>query len=156
MIVKKFLNMINSTKNHIFSVNMFSKSKFDDRTNWKNILSWNRNEDITPSEVVINHECAKYPFIVRNQTSDVEIFEQIFIRQEYNFTVNKPPEVIVDAGANVGFASIYFASKYPNSKIIAIEPEESNFRLLKKNTDSYEKMGLSECPNSLMVDLAPK
>jgi len=37
----------------------------------------------------------------------------------------------------VGLASIYFANKYPESKIVAIEPEESNFKLLKINVCPY-------------------
>ena len=36
-----------------------------------------------------------------------------------------------------GFASIYFANKYPGAKIIAIEPEQSNFELLKDNIAPY-------------------
>ena len=136
---KKFDRMCLAFK-HIFFDNMFGPPKFDDSIDWKDVLAWDRNDDITPSEVLINHECVKFPFIVRNQTSDVETFEQIFIRQEYNFVAKKPPEVVVDAGANVGYASIFFASKYPDAKIIAIEPEESNFQLLRKNAAPYKNI----------------
>jgi len=50
----------------------------------------------------------------------------------------KPPKVIIDAGAHIGLASIYFANKYPEAKIIAIEPEENNFALLKANVAQYK------------------
>jgi len=45
--------------------------------------------------------------------------------------------VIIDAGANIGLASIFFANKCPEAKIISIEPEAENFRLLTKNTAPY-------------------
>jgi FkbM family methyltransferase len=61
----------------------------------------------------------------------------VFIEQEYDFLVETQPKVIIDAGANIGLASIYFASKYPDAKIIAIEPEQSNFELLKENVAPY-------------------
>lgn len=46
----------------------------------------------------------------------------------------------MDAGANIGLSSIYFANKYPDAKIISIEPEESNFKLLKKNIEPYNNI----------------
>jgi FkbM family methyltransferase len=39
-------------------------------------------------------------------------------------------------------STIFFANKYPNAKIIAIEPEESNYNLLEKNTESYNNVYL--------------
>jgi FkbM family methyltransferase len=54
------------------------------------------------------------------------------------FVVN--PKVIVDAGANIGGASLYFAHKYPNAKILALEPETSNFVLLKHNCAAMENI----------------
>ena len=50
------------------------------------------------------------------------------------------PEVIreihqlyIDAGANIGLTSIYFANKFPNAKIVALEPEIDNYIILQKN-----------------------
>ena len=47
------------------------------------------------------------------------------------------PSRIVDAGANIGLASVYFASRFPNARIVALEVEQSNFELLKRNTKPY-------------------
>lgn len=79
----------------------------------------------------------KFPFLLRVPSSDVPTYEQIFVRRDYDFSVAVQPEVIIDAGANVGVASIYFANKFPDATIIAIEPEQSNYELLKKNTAPY-------------------
>jgi FkbM family methyltransferase len=77
------------------------------------------------------------PFFLRVPSSDVQAFEQIFIRQDYAFNVTAPPATIVDAGANIGLASLYFSNRFPASRIIAIEPERSNFALLRKNVAGY-------------------
>lgn len=79
----------------------------------------------------------KHPFYIRIPSTDIPTFEQIFLNQEYDFLVEKQPEVIIDAGANIGLASIYFANKFPDTKIIAIEPEKDNFELLKTNIAPY-------------------
>ncbi|MCG8344568.1 MAG: FkbM family methyltransferase [Chlorobiales bacterium] len=83
--------------------------------------------------------CA-FPFQIRIHSSDVSAYEQIFIRQEYDFITKTTPGVIVDAGANIGLASIYFANKYPDTRIIAIEPEKSNYLILKKNVEPYSNV----------------
>jgi FkbM family methyltransferase len=41
--------------------------------------------------------------------------------------------IIVDAGANIGAASVWFAEHYPKAQIIGIEPEPGNFAILQKN-----------------------
>lgn len=79
----------------------------------------------------------RHPFLLRLPSSDVSCYEQVFIDKEYDFSVERQPEVIVDAGANIGLASIYFANRYPEARIIAIEPEKDNFELLRKNVTPY-------------------
>ena len=77
------------------------------------------------------------PVYLRVPSTDVMVYEQIFFKKEYNFEVNKEPEFIIDAGANIGFASVYFANKFPNARILAIEPEKDNFEILVKNAAPY-------------------
>ena len=85
----------------------------------------------------------KYEIFIRKQTSDIATFYQIFGNQEYGeVPIKFSPKTIIDLGANIGLASIFFANKYPNSKILAIEPEESNFKMLKKNTENYKNITL--------------
>jgi FkbM family methyltransferase len=94
----------------------------------------------TPALSRISWPGIKFPLFVRVPSSDVLIFQNIFIRRDYDFDVKRTPEIIVDAGANIGFASIYFANKFPDAKIIAIEPEESNLVILKKNIAPYKNI----------------
>ena len=79
----------------------------------------------------------KHPVYFRRRSSDEYIFQHIFIREEYNFDVTTTPASIIDAGANVGFAAIYFANKFPNATIICLEPEPGNFKLLQQNIAPY-------------------
>jgi FkbM family methyltransferase len=85
----------------------------------------------------LNRGDCKYPLWLRVPSSDVPTYKKVFIDREYDFSTEYEPSVIVDAGANVGFASIYFANRFPNARIIAIEPETDNFHLLLKNVKSY-------------------
>jgi FkbM family methyltransferase len=85
----------------------------------------------------IYHGNYKHPIYLRNHTSDVGIYREIIENYEYSLVVKNEPKYIIDAGANIGMASIYFTNKYKGTKIIAIEPEENNFELLKRNTEHY-------------------
>ena len=53
----------------------------------------------------------------------MEVFKAIFIRRNYRFPVDINPKLIIDGGAYVGYSSIYFSLKYPQAKIIAVEPK---------------------------------
>ncbi|MGQ0697729.1 MAG: FkbM family methyltransferase [Panacagrimonas sp.] len=56
---------------------------------------------------------------------------------EYAIELAREPRFIVDAGANVGLAAIYYANKYPGATIVSIEPVASNFALLQRNVAPY-------------------
>jgi FkbM family methyltransferase len=73
------------------------------------------------------------PLRVRPETTDVRAFEQIFVQEEYALPFRLDPRVIIDGGANVGFASAYFSAVYPCATIFAVEPDETNFRMLQEN-----------------------
>lgn len=88
----------------------------------------------------VERQDCKYPFWLRVPSSDVPTYRKVFIDHEYEFKVNAAPNVIIDAGANIGLASIYFANKYPNAKIISIEAERGNYELLSKNVANYKNV----------------
>lgn len=75
---------------------------------------------------------------IRFPSSDIRVFEQIFLDQNYFFLVdNFNPKVIIDAGANVGYSAIWFSYKFKEAKILAIEPEKRNFDILKQNVKNW-------------------
>ncbi len=74
---------------------------------------------------------------LRTATADAMVATKILIDEEYRLAECESPEVIVDAGANIGMSAIYFARKYPQARVFAIEPEAENFELLKANTASF-------------------
>lgn len=75
------------------------------------------------------------PLMVRNNTTDNEVFKTIFVLNELKLPIKVTPKFIIDAGAYTGLSSLYYFSKYPNAKIYAIEPEDSNFEILTKHTE---------------------
>jgi FkbM family methyltransferase len=92
---------------------------------------------IQRNDIKLELSNVQHPFYLRKNKSDIETFNQIFLYKEYEITLGSEPKNVIDAGANIGLAAIFFNSKYPKAKIVSIEPEKNNFELLKKNTNSY-------------------
>jgi FkbM family methyltransferase len=88
--------------------------------------------------------CVNYggkPLRIRMDTSDISVFEGVLMDEEYDLSfLSLSPGTILDVGANVGFTSIFFANRYPQSRIFAVEPEESNFRALLGNVKPYQNI----------------
>ena len=68
-----------------------------------------------------------------NGGSDGFIHGEVFDLNYYDLGLTTPPDTILDLGANIGLATIYFARRYPNASIAAVEPMPENLRLLRKN-----------------------
>jgi FkbM family methyltransferase len=91
------------------------------------------------------------PVLLRAAQPDLASFLRIFAGGEYEIpnsiaaavrarhdeiAASKLTPVIVDAGAYVGAASIFFRNSFPLSHVIAIEPDPESFTLLERNLAS--------------------
>jgi hypothetical protein len=57
----------------------------------------------------------------RQSTSDVHLVLSILYGEEYSIdTRGVEPSVIVDVGSNAGYASVFFANKYPSSRVLVL------------------------------------
>lgn len=77
---------------------------------------------------------------LRKKKTDILVFKKIFLDREYDFLFPDNIRTVIDAGANIGLSSIFFALKFPKARIIALEPEESNFELLQQNVMPYKNI----------------
>lgn len=75
---------------------------------------------------------------------DLAILFEIFAEQAYHIpdAVLPPDEVtsIVDCGAHIGLSALYLAYRYRNARVIAIEPNPTNYALLADNTASEPRI----------------
>jgi len=98
-----------------------------------------------PRELTVTPPGCQHPVSLRLNTSDFCAYKDVLICQDKMYDpgiLNFKPETIVDAGAHIGMASILFARKFPFARIIAIEPEPSNFAALLRNTSPYKNITL--------------
>ncbi|WP_162670087.1 FkbM family methyltransferase [Gemmata massiliana] len=47
------------------------------------------------------------------------------------------PMLVLDCGANVGYASAYFLTRFPRAQVLAVEPDPGNFAILARNLAPY-------------------
>lgn len=91
-------------------------------------------------------------FQFRPSVADREVCRQVFVNQDYDlkrlqryediisfYQQNENP-VIIDAGANIGAASVWFSLAFPKATIVAIEPDPGNFEVLMSNCKETEKI----------------
>ena len=91
-----------------------------------------------PSDKISKISTKKFGNIYWRSYCDYGVISHFFSPQVGLDTKNDPPKLIIDIGANIGIESRRFIKLFPNSKLIAIEPEISNYRLLEKNLKDYE------------------
>jgi FkbM family methyltransferase len=63
----------------------------------------------------------------------IQLFEEIFVHEVYRFESESDSPIIMDCGSNIGMSVLYFKTLYPKCRIIAFEPEPTNFSYLEKN-----------------------
>lgn len=66
------------------------------------------------------------------------MYKEIFEQQIYRFKARHPKPLILDCGANVGLSIFYFKQLYPESQIVAFEPDNKVFQVLTKNVHELE------------------
>jgi FkbM family methyltransferase len=78
--------------------------------------------------------------LLRPSDSDIDVLTQVFEELNCDVDLKYQPRLIIDGGAYVGYTTIFFANKYPNAKIIAIEPDKENFNMLCYNCLNYQNI----------------
>ena len=79
-----------------------------------------------------------HPIHVRPGTPDIATVVNNIVRKEYGaFAPATNPAFMIDAGAYIGDSSAYFASKYQTLKIVALEPDASNYTMARRNLAAY-------------------
>ncbi len=106
----------------------------------------------TPAAMMLV-KCAEapeaYPFFYRKGSCDEVVIDQIFQKHDYSLkrlAINdkiekyrKEQEVkgmrpfILDIGANIGAAAVWFQQAYLVSKVVSVEPDDDNHKLLVRN-----------------------
>ncbi len=79
-----------------------------------------------------------HPILVRPGTQDAHTIINNVVRKEYDqMKLSTPPKWMIDAGAYIGDTSAYFLSRFPDLKIIALEPNPSAHEIAKQNLKPY-------------------
>jgi FkbM family methyltransferase len=77
------------------------------------------------------------PIKFTDSASFLFIYNEVFKKEIYRFSSNSQSPYIIDAGANIGLSVIYFKQLYPNAEIIAFEPDDLVYNILKYNINSF-------------------
>lgn len=89
------------------------------------------------------------PMLLRDSISDHATFWQCIVLEQYRLARFPQYErlmshyraeiaqgrqpLIIDCGANIGLASLWFANAFPEAHVVAIEPDRENFSVLQQN-----------------------
>jgi FkbM family methyltransferase len=84
-----------------------------------------------------------YEVLARPETSDRASFEHIF-GGAYELDLPREPRLIIDLGANVGYASVFFALRHPDAHVIAVEPVPANASLARHNVAAVGRVDVVE------------
>jgi len=75
-----------------------------------------------------------------NDISEIEVLNEVLREHEYAVRLPRDPTVILDLGSNVGASVHYFRGKYPDARIIAVEPDPHTAAKLRASMEGWANM----------------
>lgn len=93
-----------------------------------------KKETIKLSYLINNNE---HKFSLIKRGSDLQVFNQLILKKEYFEAIDLiksngiNPISMLDAGANIGLATIYFKAFFPNLKVLAVEPSQQVYERMR-------------------------
>lgn len=79
------------------------------------------------------------------------IRREIFVEGIYEFSTKSENPLIIDVGAHIGLSIFYFKQLFPNSSIIAFEPDPKSFEMLQDNV-SMNNLSSVELNNKAVLN----
>lgn len=103
------------------------------------------------------------PVFIRTGESDIAAMRQVFVDRDYDISwptqlamrlkqrydaivADGGTPIIVDAGANIGAASLWFGHAYPRAAVVSVEPDPGNAAILRRN--------VAHRPNHVVMEAA--
>jgi FkbM family methyltransferase len=79
------------------------------------------------------------------------------LRRRYDSLIaSRVQPLIIDCGANIGLSGVWYARQFPEAKIIAVEPDQSNLEIASRNLAAYPNVtlvsgGVWDTPSHLSI-----
>ena len=90
-----------------------------------------------PGPVVVRLAPDGHEMIISDD-GELAVLHEVLLHQQYEVVAD--PAVIVDLGANVGFATLYFSRRYPEARIVAVEADPNTYSRLVQNVQRLPRV----------------
>ena len=80
----------------------------------------------------------RYKIIFKDPKAFLYSVKELFVEEIYKFKAQDDTPYIIDCGSYIGTSILFFKTQYPNAKILAFEPDNSNFELLNNNIKNWD------------------
>lgn len=108
---------------------------------WPSFLAFKRGKGAGTK--AFNVKGVKQPMRCRAGTTDALALEYVFDRKNHLPLEGFPRNgVILDLGANAGFAAVHYATLYPGARIISVELDADNAAAARENLKTYQNCEL--------------
>jgi FkbM family methyltransferase len=125
----------------------FIEAYFTSGLSLGNFIAVKKNRD-SAGRVIIKNNIFNYS----KGNIFLEQYKHIFIGGLYNFyPQGDKPLVILDCGANIGTATVYFKKQFPSAKILAFEPGKNECEKLKKNVAENNLQNVTVYNNAIWI-----
>jgi FkbM family methyltransferase len=84
------------------------------------------------------------PVFLRLTSSDISVASEVLEREEYGAVGQMSiadDATIVDLGGNIGLATIYFTKRFLRSRVLIVEPDQDNCRMIELNCNRLKAEG---------------
>lgn len=109
---------------------------------WSFLKKYRQKDNLSTDYVIFTWKGQSLYY--RPGTSDPGLIYEILLKSgqksEYWIPESVAPQTILDIGANIGVASVYFANVFPSARIYSCEPVPNNYALLLKNTEGRKNI----------------
>jgi FkbM family methyltransferase len=71
----------------------------------------------------------------RLNKGDLHSIREVWFDEAYRLPFDDPSGALLDLGANIGLTSVWLAKRYSLSRVIAVEPDPNNAKLVRRNLE---------------------
>lgn len=87
---------------------------------------------VAPTRLRLAWRGHHFSYVVGDR-SELDVLDGVFLQQDYDVSLAHRPTTIMDLGSNAGATIHYFRARYPEAKIIGLEPDPDTFSRLRRN-----------------------